>query len=180
MTDRTVFPSKKVEILSQLDELIKQSKSIYLAEYSGLNVEKITLLRDKFYEKGAKIQVAKNTLMKKALNNNGITALDPFLDGTNIFAFGMDDPSVPARIIFDFAKESQLPKLKSCLFEGLLYGPEKIEMIKDLPSRDEALAALLGQIEAPISQFVGTLNEIIRSFLAVLDALIQEKGGAPA
>ncbi len=178
--ERTTYPDKKVEVLQELEQIIKQSKAIYLAEFSGLNVQKMTELRDQFYEKGAKICVAKNTLMKLALNNSGIKELDPYLQGPNIFAFTDQDPTVPAKIIFNFAKENGIPKLKSCLFEGLLYGPDKIEAIKDLPSREEAIATLLAQMQAPLSNFLGLLNEIIRSFLGVLDAIIEEKKKAEA
>jgi len=163
-----------------LEALIKESNSIYLANFSGINVEKMTELRDKFFKMGVKIQVAKNTLMKKAFNNIGITDLDPYLEGMNIFAFGLDNPALPARIMLDFVKEYELLKLKGCLFEGRLYGPDKIEMIRDLPSREQALAAVLGQLQVPLSQFIGVFDEIIRSFLAVLDAVIQEKSGAAA
>lgn len=179
MSDKK-YPQKKVEAIAQLEELVNKSSSIFLADYSGMTVEKMTMLRDKLFDNNIEVLVAKNTLLRKALNNNGIDKLDDYLKGPNLFAFGAKDPVAPAKIIFDFAKENERPALKSCLFEGILYGPDKIEAIKDLPTRDEALAALLGQMQAPLSHFVGVLNEIIRSFLAILDAIIAEKGGAPS
>lgn len=180
MSQRTKFPDKKVDRLQLLESLVNESSAIYLAEYIGMDVEKINALRDLFHENGVKIRVAKNTMMKLALNNAGIKELDPYMDGPNIFAFGADDPAAPAKLISKFAKVNERPQLKSCIFEGRLYGPDKIEAIKDLPTRDEAIALLIGQIQAPVSQFVGLLNEIIRSFLGVLDSIIQEKGGEPA
>ena len=174
------YPQRKIDEIDVLEAMVKESNAIYLADYLGLDVEKMTELRDKFFEKDAKIYVAKNTLMKLALNNNGINDLDPFLNGPNIFAFGGKDPVAPAKIIFDFAKIHELPAIKSCLFEGVLYGPDKVAAIKDLPTRDEAIAALIGQVQAPVSNFVGLLNEIVRSFLGVIDAIIQEKGGETA
>jgi len=179
MSERT-YPQRKIDEIGELEKLVKESNAVYLAEYLGLDVEKMTELRDRFFEKDAKIVVAKNTLMKLALNNAGIKELDPFMSGPNLFAFGGDDPVTPAKIIFDFAKKNKLPQIKSCLFEGVLYGPDKVAAIKDLPTRDEAIAALIGQIQAPVSTFVGLLNEIVRSFLGVIDAIIEEKGGEPA
>ena len=180
MSERTKFPDKKVDRIQQLESLVNESSAIYLAEYIGMDVENMNALRNIFHENGVKIQVAKNTLMKIALNNTGIKELDPYLDGPNIFAFGADDPTAPAKLIFKFAKDNNRPQLKSCIFEGHLYGPNEIEAIKDLPTRDEAIAALIGQMQAPLIQFVGLLNEIVRSFLGVLEAIIREKGGEPA
>jgi large subunit ribosomal protein L10 len=175
MTERTTYPQKKVDAIGSLESLIKDSNSIYLADFSGLNVDKITELRDRMFEQGIPFVVAKNTLTKIALNNCGITDLDEYLVGNNALAFGNVDPARPAKILFEFAKKNQKPEVKSCLFEGVKYGPDKIQAIKDLPSRDEIIAQLVGQIQAPLSQFVGVLNEIVRSFLGVLEAVIQQK-----
>ena len=175
MAERTTFPEIKTQRLEELDELIKQSHSIFLADFTGINVEKMNLLRDRFHEKGITFRVVKNTLGKIALNNNGIDQLDDYLQGQNAFAFGFDDPAIPAKVIINFAKENDLPKIKSCIFEGEFYGSDKMELIKDLPTRDELLAQLVGQVQAPLANFVFVLNEIIRSFLGVIEAVIQKK-----
>jgi len=175
MTERTTYPQKKVDAIVNLESLIKDSNSIFLADFSGLSVEKITELRDKMFEQEIPFVVAKNTLTKIALNNCGITDLDEYLVGNNAIAFGKLDPARPAKILFEFAKKNQKPEIRSCLFEGVKYGPDKIKAIKDLPTRDEVIAQLVGQIQAPLSNFVGVLNEIVRSFLGVLDAVIRQK-----
>jgi large subunit ribosomal protein L10 len=169
------YPGKKVTTLSELEGLIKQSGGIYLADFSGLNTDKMNELRDMFYQHGAQLRVAKNTLTKIALHNCGIKDLDPFLTGQTVLAFSGQDPAEPARIILDFVRQNEKPVLKGCYFEGSLYGPEKLSIIRNLPTREEALAQLLGQIQAPLSGFVGVLNEILRGFLATLDAIIQKK-----
>ena len=178
MSDKT-YPQNKVKAIQEFAEKAKNAKSIFLADFSGLNVEKMTALRDKFHEKGAEILIVKNTLAKIALRNVGIQGLDSFLIGPNAFAFGMDDPSVPAGILFEFAKEHEKPQVKSCLFEGKVYGPDKIKIIKDLPSKEQILAELIGQIQAPLSSFIGVLQEILRSFVGVIDAIVQQKDTAP-
>ena len=174
MSDRK-YPERKVQAVAELEAIISESNSIFLADFTGLSVDKITLLRDKFYEKEIPFLVAKNTLTKIALHNSGITAMDDFLNGPTGLAFGGKDPAIPAKIIFEFAKAEKKPQIKSCLFEGVAYGPDKIDLIKDLPTRDEVLAQLVGQIAAPLSNFVGVLNEIVRSFVGVIDAIIKQK-----
>ena len=176
MSDRT-YPDRKVRAVAELEEIIKESNSIFLADFSGLSVDKITLLRDKFFEKEIPFIVAKNTLTKIALHNAGITELDDFLNGPTGLAFGGKDPAIPAKIILEFAKAEKKPQIKSCLFEGVPYGPDKMDVIKDLPTRDEVIAQLVGQIATPLSNFVGVLNEIVRSFVGVIDSIIQQKEG---
>ena len=174
MSTRT-YPQTKVENISELEGLFKKADSIFLTDFTGLNVEKINELRDKFFEQGVDFRVVKNTLSKIAFHNCGITELDDYLKGPNAIALGYKDPAVPARIIYDFARQNEKPTIKSCLFEGRLFGPDKVGLIKDLPTRQEAVAQLLAQIQTPLSNFVGGLNEIIRSFIAVLEAVIQKR-----
>lgn len=174
MSDR-IYPERKVKAVAELEEIIKGSNSIFLADFTGLSVEKITQLRDKFYEKEIPFLVVKNTLTKIALHNSGITGLDDFLNGPTGLAFGGKDPAIPAKIMIEFAKAEKKPQIKSCLFEGVPYGPDKIDLIKDLPTRDEVIALLVSQIAAPLSNFVGVLNEIVRSFVGVIDAIIKQK-----
>ena len=178
MSDRQ-YPQEKVKSISEFEDLVKESNSIFLADFTGLDVENMNALRDRFHAQGAEILVMKNTLAKIALHNAGIQNLDPYLNGPNAFAFGHDDPAMPARIMFDFAKEHDMPKIRSCILEGQLFGPEKIKLIKDLPTKDQILAQLLGQLQAPVSNFVGVLNEILRGFVVVIDAIIEKKGGHP-
>ncbi|MBC8205310.1 50S ribosomal protein L10 [bacterium] len=172
------YPQYKVQAVQDLEELIKNSASIFLTDYKGLNVENITQLRNKLHEKEVTYRIAKNTLCRIAMKNCGYDGMIDYLEGPTAIAFSRSDPTAPAKIILEFAKDKNLPVMKSCIFEGHIYGPEKIEFIKNLPARDQILAELLGQIQAPLSVFVGLLNEIIRSFLGVLEAVIQQKGGA--
>lgn len=176
MSERT-YPKTKLDQVAELEELIKNSNSVFLADFSGINVEKMNLLRNKFWEKGLQFRVVKNTLGKIALNNAGITVLDDYLNGPTALAFGHEDPAVPAKLIFDFAKEHEKPQIKSCIFEGAFYGADKIAIIKDLPTREQVIAQLLTQLQAPLVNFVGVLNEIIRSFLGALEAIIEKKSG---
>ncbi len=174
MSERS-YPQPKVDRIAQIEELIKNSNSIFLADFVGIDVEKMNVLRDKFWEKGVEFLVIKNTLAKIALNNSGITTLDESLAGPTAFAFGHQDPAVPAKIIFDFAKEHDKPQIKSCIFEGEFYGTDKIKIIKDLPTKDQIIAQIVTQVQAPLANLVGVLNEIVRSFLAVLEAVIEQK-----
>ena len=175
MSERTTFPQRKTEAIAALEGYIRDADAIYLTDFTGLSVENITQLRNKLHEQQIRYLVVKNTLTKIALHNCGITDLDQYLNGPIGLAFGKKDPSKAAKILFEFAKTLQKPEIKSCLFEGKAFGPDKIAALKDLPSRDEVLSMLLGQIQAPLANFVFVLNEIVRSFLGVLDAVIQQK-----
>lgn len=176
MSDRQ-YPQEKVKNIVEFEDLINGSNSIFLADFSGLDVKKMNTLRDKFHQNSVEIRVIKNTLAKIALHNAGIQDLDSFLNGQNAFAFGHDDPAAPARILFDFAKEYDTPKIRGGIFEGRLIGPDKINVIRNLPSKEQILAQIVSQIQAPVSTFIGVLNEILRSFVGVIDAVIEKKSG---
>lgn len=168
------YPQHKIDTIRELEELIRGSKSVFLTDYKGLNVELMNKLRGKLFQQDIVFRIAKNTLSRIAMRNCGYSELDDELIGPIALAFGKDDPSTPAKIIMEFARENKLPQLKSCVFEGRIYDSTKMDMIKSLPTRQQALSLLIGQIEAPLSHFVGLLNEIIRSLLAVIDAIIEQ------
>lgn len=174
---------QKIEAVAELDVLFKQAKGLYLADFTGLNVEEVNELRRNFRQQQVFYKVVKNTLIKQACQNSGYTALLPFLEGPTALAIGLQDPVLPARLISDFVKnrEKKSPVIKAGMLENSFIGPDQIAALKDIPPREVLLSQILFLLSAPLSNFVGTLNEIVRSFLGVLQAIIEKKqaGGEP-
>jgi len=98
----------KVLKVSQITDRLNTSKSMVMVDFKGITVEEITALRVKFREAGVDYVVLKNSLMKRALNNQGITELDELLVGPSAFAFGMKDEVAPAKIISEFYRTDQV------------------------------------------------------------------------
>lgn len=176
----------KQEKVAILEEKISRAQSIIFADYRGLTVAQINGLRRKFFETGnSEFVVAKNTLMRIALEKAGVKLDDisgdlQALKGPTGVGFGYDDPVAPAKTIADFAKTNDKLVLKSGYVDGMFYGTEKVKELASLPPVEVLYASIVGSISSPLSNFVGLLNEIVRSFVGVIDAIIQQKEAAGA
>jgi Ribosomal protein L10 len=144
---------EKKQIVAEIAEKLRTSKSAILADYRGLNVAQMTELRKKLREAGCEIKVYKNTLARRATAEVGLTELDPFLVGPTAIAFGPEDPVAPAKILAEFAKENEALELKAGVVEGRVVSAEEIKAIAKLPSREGLLAMLLSVLQAPIRNF---------------------------
>ena len=86
-----------------------------------MSVEKLSLLRKKCREQDIRFKVIKNTLVKRSFNARGITELDPFLNGPTGLVYSPTDSVAPAKVLIDFAKEHERPKVKAAVVDGHLF-----------------------------------------------------------
>ena len=147
----------KVEALTQR---LGGSPDIYVTDFSGLSVGKITELRRRLRAAGAQYVVVKNTLAQRALAANQVGALDDHLAGPTGLVLAGADPLAAAKVLSDFAKEHQKPKVRVGLVDGRAVDPAYVKRLGELPSRE----ALLGQ-------FAGCLNGILYQMVGALEAL---------
>ncbi|RJP73226.1 MAG: 50S ribosomal protein L10 [Candidatus Zixiibacteriota bacterium] len=176
---------EKIQTVQELSDLFAQAKGVYLADFTGLNVEQVNELRRNFHQQQVIYRVVKNTLIRHAAEQTGYQDLIPHLEGPTALAISVHDGVVPVRLISDFVKgkEKQIPVLKAGILEGLFVPSTDMDMIKNIPSREVLLSQILFLVQSPISGLLGTFNEILRTFLSVLEAVIEKKraeGGAEA
>ncbi|MBT3231564.1 MAG: 50S ribosomal protein L7/L12 [Calditrichaeota bacterium] len=164
----------KIETADNLETLLRDASSILMADFSGMPVSDFDSMRRKCFENKIAFKVLKNRIAKIVLEKLGHTVPDELLTGPTGFCIGFDDPIVPVRIIADYAKEKKRPIIKGCFLEGELYGPEKVNQLKSIPPREILLGSVIGAIVSPLSGFVFTLNEILRSFVGIVDALSEK------
>jgi len=166
---------EKVAIVESTLEAAEKASSIVLADFTGLNVEEVTELRSKLREQDVDYRVIKNTLAHISLEKLGYTELLEFLQGPTAFAFGYDDPSAPVKVILDFSKKLDKPKIKAVWFEGHLIPGSDAERLTRLPSRKELYAQFVGGLNAPISNFVYVLNGLLQKFVGTLGAIQRKR-----
>lgn len=154
--NRELKEAKVQEIKSKLEK----AQAVILADYQGLNVEEDTELRKKLREAGVEYKVYKNTLAILALKEIGIEGLDEFLKGPVSMAISYDDPTAPARVLNDFAKDHKKLELKAGLVQGEVYDLDKVKKLAAIPSREVLLAKLLGSFKAPLSNLAYLLNAV--------------------
>lgn len=168
----------KVEAVKKLVDKLERAKSIYVTDFTGLNVELMTRLRREFRQAQADYVVGKKTLTRMALNDAGYGELVEDLDGSVGLALGYGDPADPARIIGKFAKETNKLPVRGGVFEQRRIKPEDLDAIRSLPTRQEALALIVQVINGPVQGFAGVVAGILQNFLGVLDAIIEKKKAA--
>jgi large subunit ribosomal protein L10 len=167
------FEQKKA-VVAEVAEAAKAAHSAVAAEYRGLTVEEMTDLRAKARVGGVVLKVAKNTLVRRAVEGTDYECMRESLTGPLLYAFSMEDPGAAARLVKDYAKEHEHLVAKLVAVGGQLYDASELERLSKLPTYDQAIAMLMGVMKAPIEKFVRTLNEphskLVRTLAAVRDA----------
>ena len=165
----------KKTVVAEVAAIAARAHSAVAAEYRGLTVSQLTALRRSARDSGVYLRVIKNTLARKAVEGTDFACMQEGLVGPLILAFSLEDPTAAARVISAFAKEKENDKLVAKLVAvgGKLYGAAEIERLSKLPTRDQAIAILMGTMKAPIEKFVRTLAEphakLARTIAAVRD-----------
>ena len=167
---------QKEQILQDTSQRIHEVRGIYLADFSGMSVEKLSLLRKKCREQQVQFRVIKNTLLKRAFNARGITELDAFLEGPTGLVFSTGDEMVPAKILADFAKEHEKPRIKAAVVDGRLFDAKAIAQLAALPSREVLMSQLLGTIIAPMTEFLAVIEATLALPAVMADVLAKERG----
>jgi len=165
---------KEKKIL-ELAEKMRNAKSIYLTDFTGLNVPQATELRKKLREASVEYRVVKNTLTKLAAKNAGYGMLADYLTGPTGLAFGLKDAIIPAKILTEFAKEGNKPTVKIGLIDGKVVNPAEVKQLALLPSREVLLSMVLAGLQAPIAGFVGVLGGVLQKLVGTVDAIAKQR-----
>lgn len=167
--------AEKIAIVDEITKRFKESKSVFLTDFTGLNVEQMTELRRAFRNAAVHYEVVKNTLAQRSAQSANYDAITSYLEGPTGLAFGIEDPSAPARVINDFKKVSDKLQIKACLFEGVLIGPERVAEIANLPPKNVLLGQVLGVLNAPLSKLAFSLNAVLSKLAYAVDAVRKQK-----
>jgi len=160
--------SQKKEIVEALANRLKNSEAGVLVDYRGITVEADTKLRRDLRKAGVEYTVVKNTLLKRASDECGLSGLDEVLSGTTALATCESDPVAPAKILYDYAKTTKGAfVIKKGFLNGSVISTEMVEHLATLPPK-----------EALYAQIAGTFNSIIAGFARAINAIVEKS--APA
>lgn len=165
---------KKQALLESLKTLFADSSASIASDYSGLSNPEITELRKSMTEKGIKLMVTKNTLVKKALAENNLKIDEKILDKPVIFAFGEDEVET-AKSLTEFAKSHEALEVLGGIIQGESADSAQVKVLALLPGRDELQAKLVGILAAPTSGLVNVLHGNIRGLVSVLSQYQNQK-----
>ena len=162
--------TQKVEKVEELAAALADAKAIYLADYTGIDVARVTDLRNKLREADVGYQVVKNRLAKRALEVAGLNDLDAYLNGPTAIAISKDDLISPAKILQEVADEEGQFEIKSGFADGKMLSSEDIKALSKLPSREELIVKVLGSVQSPLYGFASVLSGLLRNLAGVVAA----------
>lgn len=175
MPSKSVLEAKQA-VVADLTERLKSSIVGVVVNYKGINVEDDTKLRKELRENNVKYTVVKNTLLKRATQEVGLTDMDAVLEGTTALATSDDDYTAAARILSNFAKKNDYFEIKSGFMDGNVVDLATIQSLANLPTREVLLANVLGAFQAPIASFARAVQAVVDK--GGVEACLAEK--APA
>ena len=167
--------AEKLRIIEEASARLEGVRGVFLADFSGMTVEKLSLLRKQCREQQVQFHVIKNTLLKRALNAQGISALDEHLAGPTGVVFSPVSEMAPAKILVDFAKTHERPRVKAAFIEGRLFDQKSVGVLATLPSREVLLSQVLSTFIAPMTHFLAAIEATLRLPATMADVLEREK-----
>ena len=169
----------KKEVVAEVSERLAKAQTVVLAEYRGLPVEQITVLRSQARASGVYLRVLKNTLARRAVQGTPFEKLADQMVGP--LAYGIsEDPVAAAKVLHTYAKTNDKLVIKGGAMANYVMNAKEIGNLATMPSRDELIAKLMGTMQAPVTKFVQTLNEVPSKFVRALAAIRDQKEKASA
>jgi large subunit ribosomal protein L10 len=168
---------QKETTVNQLRDELGKSQAVFVTDYMGLNVEKITQLRKSVKAAGGTYKVVKNTLLERASKDLPAHVLEDSFSGPTAVAMAFSDPVAIAKILVNFAKENEKLEIQTGVLGKQVLTATDVQELAKMPGREQLLAQMLGSMNAPVSNFVGVMAAVLRQLLYVLSAIEKQKEG---
>ena len=170
--------AKEAAVADLADRMSRSSIAI-ATDFSGLSVNDITELRRRLREQGVEYRVVKNRIAAIAASQSGIESFKEILEGSTGVVFGYNDVVAAAKAVDEYVKQTRANlKIGKGVMDGAVISPAQVAALAALPPKDELVAKLLGQMNAPISGLVHVLNGTISGLAMVLQRRAEQLGAA--
>ena len=150
---------QKKAIVEEVSSLLKDSGSVIVAEYRGLNVAEISELKRALLKENAKMCVYKNTLVDRAAEACGYSDMKQYLEGPNALISSVDSISA-AKVATKFAKKHENLVIKAAIVEGKVVGKDDVIALSKLPNKEGMLSMLLSVLQAPVRSFACAVKAV--------------------
>ena len=151
--------NEKAAVVADVSAQAARSQSLALAEYRGLTVEHLTVLRRQARDKGVYLHVLKNTLARRAVAGTPFEVAQGAMVGPLIYGFS-EDAVAAAKVLSDFAKGNDKLVVKGGAYAGKLLDSEGVKALASVPSREILLSQLVGLLQSPISRFARAISAV--------------------
>ena len=170
----------KINAVEELKQIMKDCSIAIATDYSGTNVSDINMFRTALRNEGIKYKIVKNTLLKIAADDAGKPEMKELVDGPTGIAFGYGDEQLLAKTLFDFIKKNNIEiVLKTGVIGSDVLTSEDIISLATLPSKEELVAKLIGQLQGQISSLVFVINAPLVNVARVLESIKNAKTEEP-
>jgi len=170
---------QKQTMVAEVAKHVAGAQTIVLAEYRGMTVEEMTVLRARARAGGVYLRVVKNTLARRAVADTPFAGLADQMVGP--LAYGISvDPVAAAKVLHDYAKGNDKFVVKGGAMRNVVMSKKDIAVLATMPSREELLSMLMGTMQAPIAKFVRTVNEVPSKFVRTVAAVRDQMAAAGA
>jgi len=170
----------KATLIRELVVNFNDSHTMFVADYRGLDVPGITVLRDQLRDSDATFRVVKNTLAKRALQEIGVTDVDDLFEGPSAVAFVRGDAAAVAKALDTISKKTKILELRGGLMDGRRIEASQVKEIASLPPRQVILAMLVNVVNSPLTLAVGAVQAPCRDIVSLLSNYIEKLGGEDA
>jgi large subunit ribosomal protein L10 len=170
---------EKKAVVEEIAAQVAGAKGIVLAEYRGLEVGHMTELRRRARRSGVYLRVLKNSLARRAVKDTPFAQLADQMVGPLVYGIS-SDPVATAKVMNEFAKGNDKFVIKAGAMPNAVISAKEVAALASLPSREELLSRLMATMQAPVAQFVRTLNEVPSKFVRTLAAVRDAKEKAAA
>jgi len=165
----------KEQIVSELQEKLKQAKLGVLTSFNAMNVEKMEALRNTLRKSDAELKVVKNTLLGIASRETDFSVLADHFKWPVAVVLSYKDPVAPTKALIEFAKKNPELEIKVGVLDGKLLTKSDLTALAELPSKEVLLGKLVSVMAAVPTSFVTVLSGVPRSFVQVLNAYCDKK-----
>jgi len=165
---------QKQAVVAEVSAQLSKAQAVVLAEYRSIPVKDMTELRKKARGSGVYLRVLKNTLVRRAVADTPFKGLTDKMVGP--LAYGISaDPVAVAKVLQEFSKENEKFVIRGGAMPNVVMSAREVAELARMPSRKELIAKLMGTMQAPIAQFVRTLNEVPGKFVRTVAAVKDQK-----
>jgi large subunit ribosomal protein L10 len=175
--------AEKKQIAEELGKQVSKSPFVLMTDYTGMTVTQFATLRKKLRTAHAEYHVVKNTMLRHAAKSAGLGEVDGSLTGMTAIVVGTEksDISAAAKILKEFGKDTQKPKVKLGLMGKQTLNAEEVAVMADLPSLDVLRAQIIGMLQTPATRIAVVLGAPASQLARVLKAHADKEGtAAPA
>jgi large subunit ribosomal protein L10 len=165
---------QKEKDLQELTEKLKEAKSVVFTDYRGTTVKDLDKFRKALKKENVFSKVYKITLVRKAMEANGIDAASVQYKTPVILALSNEDEVAPARIVKNLTKDIKTLSILEGIMEGKVFSKAQVEAMGDLPGKDQLRAQFLATIMGPVSAFVRVLDAKAKQMGEAVSAVVSE------